>query len=165
MLSVVIRRPGRAPFRAVSLDVLTAFITADRKRRMATREELKALRLKAMGVVGGSRQATADMYERIIEYGGKVAEAREAAETAHMGDLNEQLGDLKEDLEELGEFAQVIPPKGAGATAAPAKPTTTPAAASEALAALNAASPPALGKDAWAKGDAYEGTHGEAAKT
>lgn len=157
-VSVVIRPPGREPY-TVPLERLTAHVRAARRLMGISRDELKKKRLRAVGVVSEQRQATSNMYDRIIEYGDKVAEARAVAEDAHMGDLNDQLRDLKEDLEELGEFAQAVPMKGAGGTAAPAKPTTTPGSGSAALAALNAAAPPRLAKDAWERGDAYVGTH------
>ena len=173
-LFLVIRPPGYAPVRGISLETLTAHLRSYRKQRMATREELKALRLKAMGVVGEQTQANADMYNRVIAAGQKVAAARDTAETAQMGVINEQIADLGEMAEEMEEFGQTAanPPKTAAggvtspsATAAPAKTTATLSAGSEALKVLQAAEPPALGKDAWAKGDAYEGTHPEAPKT
>lgn len=124
-----------------------------------SRDELKKKRLRAVGVVSEQRQATSNMYDRIIEYGDKVAEARAVAEDAHMGDLNDQLRDLKEDLEEIEEFAQAVDPtKRAAGTVAPAKPTRQPAAGSAALAALNAAQPK-IDPAAWGDGDAYHGTH------
>lgn len=123
---------------------------------MTTREELKAKRLEAMGVVGKSRADTAAMYDRIIEYGDKVATVRTEAEQAHIDDLDAQIADLKEDAEELAEFGQVAAnPLAGGKTAA--APTAKPATGSDALAALNAAQP----NPVWKDGDAYHGTHGE----
>ena len=115
---------------------------------MTTRDELKKKRLQAMGVVSGEMQASSAMYDRIIETGGKVVEARETAETAHMDALQEQIADLTEMAEEMGEFAQAVPTSGGSSgakppsvTAAPAATTAKPSTGSAALAVLNAAQP------------------------
>lgn len=116
---------------------------------MATkREEMKALRLKAMGVVGEQMDANAEMFRRIISAGSKVSDARDAAETAHMGALEEQVGDLKEMADDMAEFSQAAPPKG-GSTGTkpltgsvkPAETTLKPSQNSAALAALLASQP------------------------
>lgn len=169
-MQLLIRPPGRAPY-TVTLDRLTALVRAARELRMGiTRDDLKKKRLQAMGVVGAQMAASADMFDRVIAAGEKVATARTAAETAQMAAIDDQVADLNEMADEMAEFGQAAanPPKGAasgstpsGAIAAPAKVITTLSAGSEALASLQAAQPPALSKDAWTKGDAYVGTHGE----
>lgn len=116
---------------------------------MATsREELKALRAKAGGVVGTHMQKTADMYQEIISYGAKIDAARDAARTANLNALDEQIADLKEDYEDLKEFGNL--PTSGGQTGekqpdntarTPAGATAKPSSGSEALAALNAAQP------------------------
>lgn len=132
------------------------------------REDLKKKRLQAMGVVGVQMDASADMYDRVIAAGQKVVVARTAAETAQMAAIDDQVADLNEMAEEFAEFTNGTPtPGGTSGTASPttaavpALPTATLSVGSAALTALNAAQPPALGKDAWTKGDAYVGTHGE----
>lgn len=166
MLSVVIRPPGAVPYR-LTIDQLTARVRAARVLRMATtRDELKALRLKAMGVVGAQTQATADMYNRVIAAGEDVQRARENAEAAHMGVLSAQVADLREmadELEGFGQSASEHPTKGVEAGAGSGAPTEKPAGASAALAALNTTQPGKLDSSAWTDGDAYHGTRpGEA---
>lgn len=126
---------------------------------MTTREELKALRQRAMGVVGTSRSDTAAMYERIIEHGDKVAAIRAEAEQAHIDELNTQIADLKEDAEELIEFGQAARPL-AGTAPKAAAPITKPPG-NEALAALEKTQPNPPAGDIWADGNAYHGTNGE----
>ena len=148
---VTVRFPGRAPFRAVPLDVMASIIRIKRQQMTVSRDEMKAKRLKAMSVTGAQEQATVDMYDRIIAAGAVVEKARTIAEAAHMGALNEHLAMLKEDAQELADFAQAVP------TPAPAAAPVKPSAGSEALAALEASQPnpkPA----GWADGDAYTGT-------
>jgi hypothetical protein len=113
-----------------------------------SRDELKKKRLQAMGVVSTERQATADMYDRVVAVGQIVAAKREAAETAHMADLQDQISDLTEMAEEIEEFAQTVPTSGgtggtkpSASTASPAANTAKPSSASAALAALNATQP------------------------
>jgi len=159
-ITFTIRLPGRAPFRAVSLDDLTNILRIKRELRMTIRDELKAKRLKAMGVVSAQTAATGDMYDRIVEAGTLVDKARTVAEAAHMSALNEHLAILREDAEELLEFAQAVPTNGGSDVSKPAKPAVTPAqqlTGAAALAALEASQPnpkPA----GWADGDAYTGT-------
>jgi hypothetical protein len=154
---VTLRPPGRAPFRALSIDDLTNLIRIHRKRMAISREDLKKQRLAAMGVVGAEMQASSDMYGRIIDARKHVVTAREAAEMAHMGALSEQIADLNEMAEEMSEFAQAVPSNGGGAgTTPPAKATAAPSAGTAALAALNTAQPKPAG---WTEGDAYEGTN------
>lgn len=121
-----------------------------------TREDLKKKRLQAMSVVGTQMLATSDMFDRVIAYGDKVAEARTAAETAQTGALDAQVADLKEMADDLADFGNAVgaatPPLLAGGPPAVAG---TPSAA---LAALNGAQPNPNG---WADGDAYVGTHPE----
>jgi hypothetical protein len=170
-VNVVIRAPGRAPFRAVSLDDLTNIIRIKRQAMAMTREELKALRLKAMGVVGNQMQKSADMFQRVVDYGSKVDAARAAAETAQVAELDNQIADLKQmedDLVQFGNSASPTVGASAGSTsspapAAPVATTVPPASASAALQALQAAQPSPT-NEAWAKGDAYIGTHGETLK-
>jgi hypothetical protein len=120
---------------------------------MVTRDEMKAKRLKAMGVVATQTQANSDMYDRIIAGGEVVAKARDMAETVHAEALLAQVADLKEMHEELGEFAQAVPTAGGSATTAPAaKPSST-----SALDALMTAQPNP-GPDFGTGGDAYVGT-------
>jgi len=164
-LFIVCRRPGRAAFRSVSLEDLTAVVRIYRAQMTITRDEMKALRLKAMSVVGEHMQANADMFGRVIAAGDKVAAARVLAETAQLGALNEQIADLNEMASDLEGLAQASP---LSSTAKPAAATVTPATASDASAALdalNTAQPPSLSRDAWTKGDAYEGTHPDTAKS
>jgi hypothetical protein len=135
---------------------------------MATkREEMKALRLRAMGVVGEQMEKSADMFKRVIEAGDEVTKARERAEAAHMGALGEQVADLQEMAEDMAEFSQAVPTSGGtgGATfsnapARPAAATTKPAGSSAALASLMAAqpNPPAKGEATDEDGNAYHGT-------
>lgn len=124
-----------------------------------TRDDLKKKRLQAMGVVGAQMDASAAMFDRLIAAGDKVTTARTAAETAQMGAIDAQVADLNEMAEEFADMGNgTAPASPATVTLAPAV-TLMPGGASEALKTLNAAQPPALGKDAWAKGDAYVGTH------
>lgn len=134
-------------------------LASARKETMAiSRDELKAKRLAACGVVGSQMEATAAMYDRVIAAGAHVEAARTAAESAHMADLNSQVADLKEMAEELTEFGQTVPtsapasgkPSGAGAAIASPAPKTA------ALDALMNAQPYPQG---WDKGDAYVETH------
>jgi hypothetical protein len=121
---------------------------------MATRrEEMKKLRLQAIGVVGEQTENSIRMFERVIAKGEEVTLARERAEAAHMGALDEQAADLRDMAEDMAEFAQVVPPKGAGVTSAPA--TSKAVTISDALAALNAAQPQ---PKSWPDGNAYRGT-------
>lgn len=116
---------------------------------MATkREEMKALRLQAMGVVGGQMDASAEMFRRVIDAGDAVTKARERAEAAHMGALDEQVGDLNEMAEDMAEFAQAVPTSGGqtgtrplNTSTKPAAPTSKPSTSSAALASLMAAQP------------------------
>lgn len=135
-----------------------------------TRDEMKAKRLAAMAVVGAQTQASADMFDRVIAAGAKVAAAREAAETAQMGALDAHVADLNEMADDLKDFANAVPtPGGTSGTAsltiaaAPVKTTLQPATVSVALKALNEAQPNPT-SEAWAKGDAYVGTHPDAPK-
>lgn len=122
-----------------------------------SREDLKKQRQQAMGVVGAEMQANSDMYGRIINARKPLAAAREAAETAHMGAINEQIADLNEMAEDMAEFAQAVPSNGGGTgTPPPVKATAAPSAGTAALAALNASQPKPAG---WAEGDAYEETN------
>lgn len=150
---VVIRPPGRAPFRAVALDDLTDVVRIYRKQMAISRDELKQKRLKAMGVVGTEMQATADMYDRVVVAAGTVQAARTQAEAAHMADLSAQVADLKEMADELQEFGQAVP---LPVTAVSTVKLATVSNAASALAALNAAQPQPNG---WDKGDAYVETH------
>jgi hypothetical protein len=106
------------------------------------REEMKAMRLKAMGVVGEQTQANIDMFQRVIAAGSDVAAARTMAETAQMGALNEQVADLNEMAAEMEEFAQAANPTGSAAqSTGSVAPTVKPSTGSAALAALMAAQP------------------------
>lgn len=146
-LQVTIRAPGRAPFRAVTLEDLTAIVRIKRQLMTTKREDLKALRLKAMGVLGAQMDANAEMFHRVISAGDKVATARDAAETAQMGALSEQEADLNEMVEDLQEFGNAAPKTGgsggmqSGTTTKPAAVTAKLATGSEALASLMAAQP------------------------
>lgn len=131
---------------AVPLETLTAAVRAYRKQRMATREELKALRQKAMGVIGEQRQANADMYNRVIVAGDEVVKARAEAEAAQMGALTTEIADLNEMRDEMAEFAQAASPTTGASAGTPSSPTSAPAksappAGSAALAALMATQP------------------------
>jgi len=150
---VTVRFPGRAPFRAVPLDVMASIIRIKRQQMTVSRDEMKAKRLKAMSVTGAQEQATVDMYDRIIAAGAVVEKARTIAEAAHMGALNEHLAMLKEDAQELADFAQAVP------TPAPAAAPVKSSSGSDALAALQATMPSP--RD-WPTGDAYVGTRKEA---
>lgn len=146
---------------------------------MPTREELKALRLKAMGVVGGEMQKSADMYNRVIGAGAAVGAARDAAEAAHMTDLQNQVADLNEMAEELAEFGQTADPtkaaqsgaKQSASSSAPATATAPPSPGSAALDALMKTQPNPPGEkqtitagevgslhDVLNDGNAYHGT-------
>lgn len=134
---------------------------------MATkREEMKALRLKAMGVVGEQMDQSADMFKRIIEAGSKVDAARRDAETAHMGALEEQVTDLKDMAADMEEFSQAVPMSGGSAGAKPLDGSTKPAAPilkpspnSAALSALMASQPnPPASVHMDEDGNAYHGT-------
>lgn len=165
-VTLTIRPPGRTPFRAVSLDDLTAVVRIYRKHMAINRDELKKKRLQAMGVVGSQMDASSAMYDRVIEAAGAVAVARDAAETAHMGALSEQIADLNEMAEDMAEFAQAVPTSGgssgtklSAATAAPATITGKLSAGFAALAALNAAQPNPETKARTDEGpNAYKGT-------
>lgn len=162
-LTFVARRPGRAPFRAVSLEDLTEIIRI-RRQRMATRkEELRALRLKAMSMVGGKQDAIANMYNRVIAHGAEVDKHIEAAESANMGAMNSQIADMKEMIDELSEFEQAANPTTgtAGATASPPTTTVKPSTGSVALEKLQATQPGKLDASAWTDGNAYHETHPE----
>lgn len=163
----VIRPPGRAPY-TVTLDRLTALVRAARELRMPiTRDDLKKKRLQAMGVVGAQMDASAAMFDRLIAAGDKVTTARTAAETAQMGAIDAQVADLNEMAEEFADMGNGTGTTGAASSTtavAPGATTATPSGAIDALKTLNAVQPPALGKDAWAKGDAYVGTHPETPK-
>lgn len=169
-MQLLIRPPGRAPY-TVTLDRLTALVRAARELRMGiTRDDLKKKRLQAMGVVGAQMDASADMFDRVIAAGQKVATARTAAETAQMGAIDAQVADLNEMAEEMAEFTNGTPMTGgtsgtASSTtaAAPALATVAPSAGSEALKALNASQPSPSA--AWVKGDAYLGTHPDSGTT
>lgn len=152
LLSVTIRPPSGAPY-TLALERLTSIIEMARVLRMLTRDELKAKRLRATAVIGQQMQATSDMYDRVIAAGAAVEAAREAAERAHVSALTEQLRDLNEMAQELGEFANAGPTTGAVSTV----PPYAPPAASPALAALTAAQPNP-NPEGWARGDAYAGT-------
>jgi hypothetical protein len=163
-ITIICRRPGRAPFRAVALEDMANIVRTKRRLMATKREEMKALRLKAMGVVGEHMDANANMFHRIIEAGDEVTKARERAEAAHMGALSEQVGDLNEMADEMAEFAQAVPTSG-GKTqpAATAKPATSSGDGLKALALLQAAQPnPPAKKHAVGEmdedGNAYHGT-------
>lgn len=159
------RMPSDIRFR-LALDALTGRVRRYREIRMGiSRDDLKKKRLQAMAVVGSQMDASAAMFDRVIAAGDKVATARTAAETAQMASIDAQVADLNEMAEEFTNM---------GNAAAPASTVTAPAAApvvvgsaaatSDALKTLMTAQPnPSTA--AWAKGDAYLGTHGEAAKT
>lgn len=135
---------------------------------MATkREEMKALRLKAMGVVGEQMDKNTDMFKRVIAAGGHVDEARAKAEAAHMAELQDQVKDLQEMAEDMADFAQAVPTSGVQSGTKPLDGSTKPAATtlkpspnSEALAALMAAqpNPPAEKHAVDEDGNAYHGT-------
>lgn len=153
MIYVTIRRPGRAPFRRLTLDDMICIARINRTRMGITREELKAKRLKAMSAVGAELQATADMYDRITVARENLANLRDATEQAHMADIEAQRADLQEMAEELLQDMQAVP------TPAPAPARPSPAlasATSEALAVLNATQPHPRG---WDEGNAYEGVN------
>lgn len=166
------RTPSDIRFRT-ALEALTARVGIYRKHMAITRDEMKAKRLAAMAVVGAQTQASADMFDRVIAAGAKVAAAREAAETAQMGALDAHVADLNEMADDLKDFANAVPtPGGTSGTAslitaaAPVKTTVQPATVSVvsvALKALNEAQPNPT-SEAWAKGDAYVGTHPDAPK-
>jgi hypothetical protein len=138
-----------------------------------SRDDLKAMRLKAMAVVGTQMDASAAMFDRLIAAGQKVTDARTAAETAHMGAIDAQVADLNEMAQEFTDMGNAAAP----ASTVTAKPAPTGAllgpAQSQALAALMAAQPnpvkpqgpgqngSTLSAEAMAKGDAFFGTHGE----
>lgn len=163
-ITITVRPPGGQPY-VVTLDDLAANVRAGRRVIMATkREEMKALRLKAMGVVGDQMQKSTDMFNRVIAAGADVDKARAEAEAAHMGALAEQVTDLKEMAEDMAEFAQAAPTAGGSGTKPlnasekPASATLKPSPNSAALAALMAAqpNPPAVHFDE--DGNAYHGT-------
>lgn len=152
---------------SIPLDALTAAVRAYRKERMViSREDLKRKRLAAMGVVGAQMDASAAMYDRIVEAGDIVRRAREHAERAHMGALEEQVSDLREMAEEYEEFAQAVPQTGgtngkapSAGTGTPAAGTVKPAPGSAALESLMAAQPnPPKQSEGGADGNAYRGT-------
>jgi hypothetical protein len=132
-----------------------------------SREDLKKKRLQAMSVVGSHMDASAAMFDRLVAAGEKVTIARALAETAQMGAIDTQVADLNEMADDLAEFTNGTPTTGGTSgtassitAAAPAKTTAALSPGSEALKALNAAQPNPSA-DAWAKGDAYLGTHPE----
>lgn len=165
-LSIVCRRPGRAPFRAVSLDDLTNIVRISRQRMASRKEELKALRLKAMSVVGSKQDAIAGMYSRVIEHGAVVDKHISAAEDANIGAMNAQIADMKEMIDELSEFEQAANPTTGtvGATVSPPA-TAKPSTGSDALAKLMAAEPGRLDASQWTDGNAYHETHPEPPKS
>ena len=133
---------------------------------MATKEELKAKRAKAMGVVGAQRAASAAMYDEVIAYGAEVDKARESARTATLGAMDAEIADLKEMADDHAEFAQAANPTPgakAGIASSPASAPVRTAAVSPALAALQAAQP-SIKPEAWGDGNAYHGTEGELIK-
>ena len=142
-----------------ALEDLTARVRNYRHHMTITRDDLKKKRLQAMAVVGSEMDASAAMFDRLIAAGQKVVTARTAAETAQMAAIDAQVADLNEMAEEFTDM---------GNAAAPASPVTAPPAPalatppSEALKVLNA-SQPNPSAAAWAKGDAYLGTHPDAA--
>lgn len=161
-MRMTIRPPGREPYE-MTLDQLTAHVRAARiLKQMTTRDELKKKRLQAMGVVGSQMDASSAMYDRVIEHGAKVDEARQAAEVAHMGALDEQIADLTEMADDMSEFEQNAAPtsktgaQSSVATTKPAAGIAKPSSISEALANLNSAQPNPKG---WSDGDAYVGTN------
>jgi len=131
---------------------------------MATKEELKAKRLQAMGVVGQKQDAMAAMFDRVIAYGPNVDAAIAAAEAANVGVLNAQIADMKEMVDDLSDMTQAASPMtgaSGGTSSSPASaPAKAPSAGSAALAALQAAQPNPKG---WEDGNAYHGTEGETA--
>lgn len=150
---------------SVPLDTLTDTIRVYRSERMATREELKAKRAKAMAVVGQKQDAMGEMYDRVISYGSKVDDAIAAAEAANTGALDAQVGDLKEMIEDLGDFAQAANPTtgasgGTSSSPASAPVKTAATAGTAALAALQLSQPNPSPKT-WDDGNAYHGTEGE----
>lgn len=172
-LSFVLRPRGRAPFRAVALEDLTALVRIRRKLMAITREDLKKKRLQAMGVVGAQMDASAAMFDRVIAAGDKVAAARTAAETAQMAAIDAHVADLNEMADDMAEFTNGTPTTGGTSGAVSSTTAAVPAATivrplmhSAALATLNAAQPNPV-SEAWAKSDAYVGTHpdGAAAKS
>jgi hypothetical protein len=156
-LTFTIRARSRAPFRAVAIEDLTNIVRIKWGRIVVSREELKAKRLAAQGVVGKAMQDSADMYDRITEAGKLVDKARSLAEAAHMADLQAQITDLKEMADELTEFGQMVPTPLAGSATAKPAPASKPNS-SAALNALNASQPGPLDNKAWADGNAYHGT-------
>ena len=123
---------------------------------MVSREELKALRLKTMGMVGAHREQTAAMYQRVQDAGAKVDGARALAEAAYMEEISAQAADLKEMADELLEDAQSLPMKAAGTSGGVTQPpaSTRPSAGSDALAALQTSQPGKMNLET-----PYDGTH------
>jgi hypothetical protein len=93
---------------------------------MATKEELKAKRRQAMGVVGAQMDASAAMYDEVIAYGAKVEEARGQARAAHLNAMDAEISDLKEMRDEMAEFTQAAPPTSQAGTASGVLPTVKP---------------------------------------
>lgn len=140
-----------------ALEDLTARVRKYRHHMAISRDDLKKKRLQAMGVVGSHMDASAAMFDRLIAAGEKVTAARAAAETAQMGAIDAQVADLNEMAEDLVEMGNAAAPVSA-ATVKLEPAGLAPVTASEALAALQAAVPNPSAA-AWAKGDAYLGTH------
>jgi len=129
-----------------------------------TKADLKAKRLQAMAIVGSQMDASADMFDRVIAAGQKVATARAAAEAAQMAAIDAQVADLNEMADEFTDMGNAAAP-ATTVTAAPAPSTSSTGTA--ALASLMAAQPnpvkPAntIATEALKEGNAYAGTHGE----
>lgn len=148
--------PSDIRFR-LALDALTGRVRRYREIRMGiSRDDLKKKRLQAMAVVGSQMDASAAMFDRVIAAGDKVATARTAAETAQMASIDAQVADLNEMAEEFTDMGNAAAP-ASSVTAAPVAAGPM-AATSDALKTLMTAQPNPSAA-AWAKGDAYLGTH------
>lgn len=151
---------------SLPLETLTAAVRAYRGKRMAiSRDELKAKRLAAMGVVGAQHDASAAMYDEVIAYGDEVNRARENARTATLNAMDAEMTDLKEMADDHAEFAQAANPTTGAKAGTVSSTASVPAksAATAALAALMASqpNPPAARPEGWKEGDAYVETRGE----